>query len=82
MSGHLFHVAVEVPERGAFHCYIGHERLGDTRAQAEYAASLLNAGIEPEEVQRATQITTCSVCERVVFLGTVDDSERCARCAP
>lgn len=67
--------------------YPGHwgvGREGDERfvvtgdqEQVEYAAMLLNAGMDEEEVREASTRTQCVRCGRTVFVGQVDSSMRC-----
>lgn len=53
-----------------------------SKVEADYAASLLNAGVERDDVEAAVQRATCATCGALAFAGTIDAAGRCEECQP
>lgn len=53
---------------------------GVDRETADFAAMLLDAGIDDEDIEEMTNRADCARCDATVFVGQLDSSDRCPEC--
>lgn len=68
----------DVLQQGAEHWTL----TGVSQEQAEYAAMLMNHGVDRDDMEEAVMCAECVRCEATVMGGQMDEEGRCPACQP